>query len=251
MQARVLKMGDIFLRITMKPYTYYLYHRPTKTHYYGVRTAKNCNPTELWESYFSTSKSVKRLIEEYGKDSFDCKVRKIFNDPLDALRWEHKFLSKIDAASRLDWLNKYNGGNTFTTAQQIPWNKGITHSESTKKILSEARKRYTGKRHPMFGKRHTEESKEKMSKNQKRRFGEKNHFYGKRHTDDVKKIISKKNTGRPSPNKGIPISDERKLRQSETMKNKPRITCPFCKKIGHPSGMKRYHFDRCKFKKST
>ena len=60
------------------PYTYHLYHIPTGLHYYGVRWAKNCAPSDLWSTYFSSSKAVKKLIKEYGKDSFIAKVRKVF-----------------------------------------------------------------------------------------------------------------------------------------------------------------------------
>jgi hypothetical protein len=41
------------------------------------------------------------------------------------------------------------------------------------------------------------------------------------------------NKGIPSSSKGIP---------------KPKITCPHCNKIGGASSMKRWHFDKCKFK---
>jgi group I intron endonuclease len=232
----------------MKPYTYYLYHKPTKTHYYGVRTAKNCNPSELWNTYFSSSKLVKNLIEQYGVNSFDFTVRKTFTTPCDALQWEHKFLSKINAASRSDWLNCHNGGNTFTTSQLIPWNKGKTHSDATKQKISEQRKLYVGELHPMFGKLHNTETKKKISNNYPRRFGKENHFYGKRHTEEFKQFISQNNTGRPSLRKGIPLSDEQKKKQSQSMKNLPSITCPYCMKIGKPSGMKRYHFDNCRLK---
>jgi len=36
---------------------------------------------------------------------------------------------------------------------------------------------------------------------------------------------------------------------SETLKNKEKIKCPYCDKIGAQSGMKRYHFNNCKFNK--
>jgi len=235
----------------MQPYTYHLYHKPTGKHYYGVRTAKDCHPDELWVTYFSSSKIVNFMIEEYGIDSFDYKIRKIFETAEEALEWEMKFLFRIDAATKDNWLNRHNGGKNFCTAGTTPWNKGVSHSEEARKKISEKRKEYVGEKHPMYGRTHSEESKQKMSINRKKKFGKDNHFYGKRHTDELKKYISELNKGRPSTIKGIPLSEERKRKQSEIMKNKPKVKCPYCERIGNPSGMKRYHFDNCKLKQPT
>jgi hypothetical protein len=232
----------------MQPYTYYLFHKPTKTHYYGVRTAKQCNPNELWKTYFSTSKIVKSLREQYGDDSFIYEVRKTFDRPEEALKWETNFLTRINAAERKDWLNRHNGGNKFTTTSKSSWNKGISHSELVRKKIAEKRKLYVGENHPMYGKNHSEESKRKMSNNTKKKFGKDNHFYGKQHSDELKQYISQLNKGRPSVVKGIPLSEERKKKQAETMRNKPKIKCLHCDKVGSPSGMKRYHLDNCKYK---
>jgi len=47
----------------------------------------------------------------------------------------------------------------------IPWNKGKTHSEETRKKISNAtKKQFKEKGHPFKGKKHTEESRIKMSK---------------------------------------------------------------------------------------
>lgn len=113
------------------PYTYYLYHKPTGKHYYGVRTAKDCHPDELWVKYFSSSKIVKLLREQYGDDSFEYQIRKIFETRENALEWEMKFLTRIDASNREDWLNLCNGGKTFSTTGRIP-------SEEQRKKNSEA-----------------------------------------------------------------------------------------------------------------
>lgn len=235
----------------MQPYTYYLYHNPTGKRYYGVRTAKDCHPDELWKTYFSTSKVVKSLREQYGDNSFYYEVRKLFDTPKEALEWETKFLMRIDAANREDWLNRHNGGNKFNTTGKRAWNAGKTHSESTRRKISERRKKYFGEKHPMFGKNHTKMTRQKMSANKKRMYAEQNHFYGKKHTEEVKRFISENNKGRPSPRKGIVLSDEQKKKQSLAMKRKPKLTCPYCNKIGFISGMKRYHFNNCKLKTFT
>jgi hypothetical protein len=56
---------------------------------------------------------------------------------------------------------------------------------------------------------------------------------GKTHSDDTKQRMSDKKKGKPPNNKG---------------KKMPIVICPHCNKSGGSSGMKKYHFDRCKFK---
>lgn len=127
------------------PFSYHLYHRPTNQHYYGIRHRQGCQPTDLWVKYFSSSSLVKELIEQYGVDSFDWQVRKTFKDSASALLWEHRFLTRIDAAGREDWLNRHNGGRKFRgptshtakTKQKISnKTKGVEKSEDTKKRMS-------------------------------------------------------------------------------------------------------------------
>lgn len=56
---------------------------------------------------------------------------------------------------RLERSQRYSGeGNPFY---------GKTHSEETKKILSELAKQRTGEKNPFYGKHHTEETKRKIA----------------------------------------------------------------------------------------
>jgi hypothetical protein len=90
-------------------YTYYIFHRPTNQHYYGARWAANCKPEDFWVTYFTSSKAVKMLIEEYGADSFNVEIRRIFKTGIEARTWEHKVIEKLQAVKRNEWLNKANG----------------------------------------------------------------------------------------------------------------------------------------------
>lgn len=140
----------------MIPYTYHLYHIPTKKHYYGVRYKKDCSPNDLWTSYFSSSPVVHSLIEQYGKDSFIPKVRKTFNTSDEAVLWESKFLQKIDAQNNDKWLNRHNGSDSFigphthtneTKSKIASKIKGIKRSEETKaKIRAKAKEREAKRR---------------------------------------------------------------------------------------------------------
>lgn len=143
--------------MTKKYYTYYLHHRPTGLKYYGVKYSETANPSELWVSYFSSSSYVHRLIEMHGKDSFDISIRKIFSNKKKAILWEKRFLSKIDAKNRKDWLNMHNGDrNFFGSGRPV----GFAHTEETKRKISESN---IGKHDKIL----SDETKEKISKGMK------------------------------------------------------------------------------------
>lgn len=109
------------------PFSYHLYHKPTKKHYYGIKYSSGFGPDDLWVRYFSSSKIIKSLISEYGKDSFIATVRKIFDTGEQAVLWEHRLLTRVKAAQREDWINRHNGNKKFH------WS--TPHSEKTKQKI--------------------------------------------------------------------------------------------------------------------
>lgn len=166
----------------MIPYTYHLYHRPTGKHYYGVQYGKNAHPSNLWVSYFTSSKKVKALIELFGKDSFDVEVRRTFKTRAEAKTWEDKVIRRLNAAHRTDWLNMSDGGKTF-------FHDGFTEESRQKMSASQSKRRHSdetkarianalrGKKWSAehranniaakLGKTHTPEAKAKMSESRK------------------------------------------------------------------------------------
>ena len=91
------------------PYTYIVKHNPSGKIYYGCRFAKNCDPIDLWTTYFTSSKHVKALIETDGKESFTAEIRKTFDNVDQCRKWENRVLRKLDVLARQDiFLNKTN-----------------------------------------------------------------------------------------------------------------------------------------------
>lgn len=66
-------------------------------------------------------------------------------------------------------------------------------SQSTRNKLS---KRFSGKNHPMYGRKHSLESRAKMSRNSNPPKGELSPWWGRHHTEESKKKISEANKGR-------------------------------------------------------
>ena len=86
----------------MRAYTYSIKHIPTNTIYYGVRKS----PTfDLGRTYFSSSKLVKRMINEDGLENFEFKQRRKFESYEEARLHETKILKRINAVINKRMLN--------------------------------------------------------------------------------------------------------------------------------------------------
>jgi hypothetical protein len=151
-------------------YTYHIAWTSLDKHYYGVRYAKNCNPVDLWSSYFTSSKLVKQYREQYGEPDI-VEVRKTFECPHKAKLWERKVLQRLNVLHNDKWINANIGGDQFIISK---------HSEETKKKMS----LNNGSRRP--------EVRKAISTRQS---GKQNSFYGKRHSDEARRLKSEKNKG--------------------------------------------------------
>jgi hypothetical protein len=102
-----------------RPYTYLIGWPHLNKYYYGVRYAKKCNPSDLWISYFTSSKIVKQLRKEHGEPNIK-EIRKTFDDPQSARLWEYKVLKRLNCVKDPKWLNQSNTGETFFCIEQTP-----------------------------------------------------------------------------------------------------------------------------------
>lgn len=211
------------------PFTYSIVHIRTGINYYGARYCAGCHPDDLGTTYFSSSKVILSLIKKEGVEAFRFKVRKIFKTADESIRWENKFLKRVDAANSNKWYNKHNGDGKFsnTGGYQLTENtknkqrkpKAESHREKLAEHLAKVRTI------PVW----TEERKEKqrqLMKNNK--FAKGKSRVVSEEEKERKRIMMKGNTN----SKGKP----RKL-----------ITrvCPHCGFTGRGGNMTRYHFDNC------
>lgn len=114
--------------MTTVPFTYLITHKPSGMKYYGVRYKRDCSPNDLWTTYFTSSKVVKRMIKQYGKDSFAYEIRNVFTSALDATVWEAKVHRRLRVDLREDWINQH--------AQSCDFNfYGHSHSSKTKEKI--------------------------------------------------------------------------------------------------------------------
>lgn len=78
--------------------------------------------------------------------------------------------------------------------------------------------------------------------------GEKNPMYGRSHTEEYKARLSEAMAGVGNPFYGKTHTDKAKRKMADTRAKMLHVKCPHCDKVGHPLGMKRWHFEHCRSK---
>lgn len=134
-------------------YTYLIGWSFLNKFYYGRRTAKMCNPSDLWNGYYTSSKVVKEYRKIHGEPDI-IQIRQTFCDPKKCARWESKVLEKIDAQHDDRYLNMKNGDDKWDRTGIS--NGGIKHPMYGKPGLKgELNPMYgvTGEKHPMYNRR--------------------------------------------------------------------------------------------------
>jgi len=130
------------------PYTYLIGWSNLGEYYYGVRYAQDCHPNDFWNEYYTSSAKVAEYREVYGEPDV-IQIRKTFDNREAAIAWEAKVLRRMKVIKEDHWIN------------QAAWpavdRRGTTHSEETKRKISEAKQ----------GTTHSEETKRKMSESLK------------------------------------------------------------------------------------
>ena len=203
----------------VRPYTYVIRFVPTGQVYYGMRSANRVPAHEdLWCHYFTTSKIVKRLIKEYGKENFLFEVRRVFNTHDEASSWEKKVLTRMKVLKNPKiWLNQSIAGTKFRFTKHTEnsrkligkKHKGKIVSEKTKKKISESRK----------GKPSYFPNEEQKIANSLRQKG-KSKKSGWKHSQTTKNKIGAKHRGKL-------VSKETRQKLSNAAKNRPtRVHSP-------------------------
>ena len=100
------------------PYTYLIGWTEKNIFYYGRRTAKKCHPHEFWDSYFTSSKYVKKFRVENGEPDL-IQIHKTFKSIDECKKYEEDFLIAIDAQHNTAFLNQKNGDSKWDTTGKV------------------------------------------------------------------------------------------------------------------------------------
>jgi hypothetical protein len=117
-------------------FTYLIGWKELDLWYYGVRYGKNVEPKSLWDTYFTSSKHVFKVREEYGEPDIR-EIRKTFGkNSKKAKVWEEKVLRRLNVCKNRKWLNISNI-NSFRGVEKS-WNEGLTkENNETLKLISQ------------------------------------------------------------------------------------------------------------------
>lgn len=98
------------------PFTYLIGWSNFNRYYYGVRYKAKCHPTQLWKTYFTSSKTVHTFRKLYGEPDI-VSVRKTFTNKTAAQRWETGVLRKLKVIKDPRWLNQAINGHIDCTGR--------------------------------------------------------------------------------------------------------------------------------------
>ncbi len=221
-----------------------------------------CSSKLMKQHYFERTHDFTRQILAQGSEK-------------DMLNFERHLLLTIDAKNNKDFYNQSNGCRFYRIKEHTDETKqkmsiaaiGRTLTDETKQKMSLAK---IGIVPYMKGRTHTDETKQKMSLAKLNKPSGRKGIKMAPLTDERKLHLSKINKGKTlteehkmkisqsrreyhanlkdedNPYLGRELSPEHKLRISESSKNKPKVECPHCGKIGSGNSMSRWHFDNCK-----
>lgn len=140
---------------TTTPFTYLIGWSRHNLWYYGVRFSRTANPSDLWTTYFTSSKKVRAARLIFGEPDIR-QVRRVFSDKKMALIWEHTVLRRMGVKHNTNWLNDSVG---LGDKQHIgPW------TDDMKSKISATKRRLLANG-TIIPKKHTEEHKQKLREN--------------------------------------------------------------------------------------
>lgn len=121
------------------PYTYLIGWSELDLWYYGVKFGKSADPALFWVNYFTSSKYVKSLRDEFGEPDVR-EIRKTFKTKEAASEWERKVIRRLRAVFSDKWINRGNGGHEFNPPPELR-----ARSKTCRQKISEARRRWAAK----------------------------------------------------------------------------------------------------------
>lgn len=213
--------------MSISGYVYYIKNTVTGHFYYGSRTAnirhRRTPQSDFWICYFTSSRTIKNMINEFGKEAFETSII-LESCDTEEIYWAEQSLIKEHILNPLCLNKKYqdreNGNTIFSTANKPPWNKGLPSKlkgiprdpEVVAKIKANRKGKGLGvpppnKGKPMSPERYAQHMEAVALR--KKLTGSDNPFYGKTHSQETKQKIaantSKAQIGRPKPKKACPI----------------------------------------------
>lgn len=198
--------------------------------YYGARWAKGCAPSDLWTTYFTSSKHVKEFKRLNGEPDI-IEIRRVFDDINECRRYEERVLRKLHVCKNERWLNRgYNG-------MYLPiGEKSTKHQAKISAAL-------TGKKRTPWSAEHKKMLSEK-TKGISKQFSEEHKNSLKCHDNNDTRVEC------PHCSKTGQLTNMKHWHFDNCPVIKPRekFECEFCKGLFTKRTHKRYHGNNCKLR---
>jgi hypothetical protein len=137
-----------------------------------------------------------------------------------------------------------NVKNKYQKTRYIPSSRIVSYVREKHKNWLKENSNFKGRStkgelNGFYGKKHKPETIEYFKTSRKEStLGEKNGMWGKHHSEESNQARRLKVKGKPNTKVAIAL----------TGRIHPKTECPYCKKVGGESAMKRWHFKNCKLK---
>lgn len=212
----------------MKPYTYHIGWKDLDIHYYGVRYAQDCDPSDLWNPYKTSSQYVADFVEIHGTPDI-IQVRQTFEssvDPVMSARfWEIRVLKRLRAVEKDNWLNKHD-------SMSPPINPLGNLAMRRPELRERASENNSGSKNPMFGRKQKrkvcEHCKEDVAAN----------VYPTYHGDNCEVISPDAKNKAKLRNGGV--------NNAMYGKKQSKVSCLVCHKIVDVANFARSHGNKCR-----
>jgi group I intron endonuclease len=202
--------------------------------YIGKHVTQDIN-----DLYLGSGMLLEKAIKKYGRDKFRKEILYVFDNEDDMNNKEIELVNDniIESDEYYNIAYGGQGGNIVLNPLHPLYGKICKKiSESALRrseiISSTVKELHNQKRCGMYGKKQSEQQKQLVSKSLKGRKHTEEH--NKKHHDSLMKTLT--NPNYIHPNKG---------------KSKPKKNCEHCGKIIDNGNYKRYHGEKCKFKKEV
>lgn len=202
------------------PYFYIIKHIPSQRYYAGCKYSNADFSNFMTDrGYQTSSKIVKNLIKSDGLSSFKVIRIKLFADENEVLRYEYRFLNKVDAKNNDMFINRSNGDSNFR-------NKGgYKLSEKTRAKMSKPKSLETIQKQNAEKRNRSKETYQKMVNTRKERYNEWVNEEQRKHASECNKKRWSELKNREIQSqimidyyKQNPISEETKQKHSENSK---------------------------------
>lgn len=180
------------------------------------------------KSYLGSGVALCEAVKKYGRSKFKRKILKVCYNQKQLDAWEMIMIKKYNSTDKSIGYNVLPG-----TANEFGAVNPTNIPEVVEKIKNKKKDKWGGENCYWYGKTLSEETKRKLSDKAKKRLSDptKVPMYGKHLSEEARKKISNSRKGKPSPRKGVKLTEEtkEKLRKANVGKKLSEETR---KKIG-------------------